>query len=134
MKRLLLVTVMLSALLATGVSCYWWGSSSKSDGPTGPGAYTLLHVARQPPYVMTKSPQDKEEFEGYSRNQRALLKLSAPASRDPKVASLSIVREQTAPVEWLEKNLIIDNPVSPEILRIAMLGDDSKYLSPSSMP
>jgi polysaccharide biosynthesis transport protein len=90
----------------------------------------LLYVATIPPSVTQTTRQDagtgREDFGNYLKTQAALIKsrlaLNA-ALKNPKVAELSIVREQADALEWLERELEVDNNLGPEILRITMNGD-----------
>ncbi|HYV36565.1 MAG TPA: hypothetical protein VE988_12710 [Gemmataceae bacterium] len=122
MKRLLLALVIVSALVASGVGYYLWGKYTRMET----GAYALLHITSGRPLVLTPGHFDKEEFDGFQKTQVAMVKsrlVLNSALREPKVAALAVVREQTDPVAWLEKKLIVDFPDAPEIMRIAMIGE-----------
>jgi capsular exopolysaccharide synthesis family protein len=44
--------------------------------------------------------------------------------KDPKVASLRVIRREASPKEWLTQALVVDYTQGPEILRISMTGDE----------
>ena len=50
------------------------------------------------------------------------------ALRNPKVASLAIVHEQIDAVTWLEKEIQADFSIAPEMMRIAMVGEEPNEL------
>jgi capsular exopolysaccharide synthesis family protein len=89
-------------------------------------AQTLLHVEAHPPSVVYQRGETKADFQSYQRTQIALVKsrfvLNA-ALRDPEVASLGLVRDPIDPIGWLQRELLIDFSIAPEILRIALTGD-----------
>jgi capsular exopolysaccharide synthesis family protein len=89
-------------------------------------AQTLLHVEAHPPSVVYQRGESKADFQSYQRTQIALVKsrfvLNA-ALRDPEVASLSLVRDPIDPIGWLQRELLVDFSIAPEILRIALTGD-----------
>jgi capsular exopolysaccharide synthesis family protein len=89
-------------------------------------AQTLLHVEAHPPSVVYQRGESKADFQSYQRTQIALVKsrfvLNA-ALRDPEVASLSLVRDPIDPISWLQRELLVDFTIAPEILRIALTGD-----------
>ncbi|MCI0740948.1 MAG: polysaccharide biosynthesis tyrosine autokinase, partial [Gemmataceae bacterium] len=86
---------------------------------------TLLHIASMRPFLVFDNAEARADFANYQRSQLALVRsrlvLNA-ALRDPEVAGLEIVQKQVNPVEWLEKELIVDVSIGPEILSIAMVG------------
>jgi hypothetical protein len=103
-----------------------------------PGTFTvssLVYIAKKPPRILSASPSEaaasQEDFDDYRRAQEALLKsrlvLNA-ALRNPKVANLSVVRDQDDPVEWLEKELKTDFNAAPEILTVSLKGDQYEEL------
>ncbi|HYV37294.1 MAG TPA: hypothetical protein VE988_16420 [Gemmataceae bacterium] len=120
MKRRLLATGLLLVLAVAGVGIFvLWKAKSEVDSRSG--VYVLLHIASNKPF------RDKEEFDNFRESQKALVRsrlVLNSALREPKVAALTMVQNQMDPVSWLEKNLIVDFPQSPEILRIALCSDD----------
>lgn len=94
---------------------------------------TLRIAAREPRLVFnTADSGSVSDFETYRKTQVAMIRsryvLNA-ALRDPEIASLPVVHRQTDPVAWLEEELIVDSPTSPEILRIALEGDSPTELA-----
>jgi capsular exopolysaccharide synthesis family protein len=91
---------------------------------------TLVHI---PPHkgIIFKQNNAGGDLPNHQRTQVVLLKsrlVLNSALRDPKVAKLSVVREQAEPVEWLEKEVQADFSVAPEVLRITMSGDKPEQL------
>jgi polysaccharide biosynthesis transport protein len=109
---------------AAGIGAYFY-----VPAPTHT-ARTLLHVPPQRGIVFKRGGVDGD-LQNHQRTQVAMLRsrlVLNSALRDPKVAKLSIVQEQTEPVEWLEKEVEGDFSVAPEILRISMKGDKPEQL------
>jgi len=97
-----------------------------------PGQYTthaLLHVSSRP----TRGGYESEaDFINFQRSQAALLKsykvLSA-AVKNPEVAELAEVRAHPDPVKWLDKRLVTDFNQGPELLHVALPGDNPEDLA-----
>jgi hypothetical protein len=67
----------------------------------------------------------------HQRNQMAMARSRVvldSALRDPKVANLPTVVNMLDPVEWLEKEVLTDFSVAPEILKISMRGMETAEL------
>jgi capsular exopolysaccharide synthesis family protein len=80
--------------------------------------------------VVHAHPDLVENFDSYQSKQVYLIKsrlVLNTALRLPGVAQLSMLRNATDPLEWLEKELRVDYP-SREILRITIAGDDVEEL------
>src|SRR5262245_34596944 len=94
-------------------------------------AQTLLHVEASPPSVVHQRGESRSDFQSYQRTQIALVKsrfvLNA-ALRDPEVASLSLVRDPIDPIGWLQRELLVDFSIAPEILRVALNGDQPEEM------
>ncbi len=93
-------------------------------------ATTTVRVQAQAPKVLPNSGS-QTSFETYQRAQVAYIKsrwLLTLALHDPKVAELSIVRNEPDPLEWLDKQLQVDFSMSPEILRISLSGKEPEPL------
>src|SRR6185437_10591522 len=87
-------------------------------------ARTQLHVAVTTPNILF--PDDnRTNNEVFLRSQAYLIKdrfvLNA-ALRSPEVAELSLVKEHTDPLQWLEKEIKVEFP-SPEFIHISLSGD-----------
>jgi capsular exopolysaccharide synthesis family protein len=95
-------------------------------------ARSLLHIASNRPFILYETPEVRIDFASYQRSQVALVKsrlvLNA-ALEDPKVATLPIVHAESEPAAWLEKNLKVDFLIGPEIMSIALEGDDPKSMA-----
>ncbi len=93
---------------------------------SGPAAYTLLQISRQPQWFLF--PQGKEEqaaqaFEAYGMEQAALAKTRPvinAALRNPRAASMLFIREQKDPIGWLENHLEVTFDKETGFLRIAL--------------
>jgi hypothetical protein len=95
-------------------------------------ARTLLHVASIQPRILFDTPDGRTDFGNYQRVQIALVKgrlVLNSALRDPKVESLPVVKQQDDPVTWLERQVQADFSTAPEILRIAMTGENTQELT-----
>jgi hypothetical protein len=90
---------------------------------------TLVFIPRTPFPVMPGKPVP--DLIDHQRTQVTLVKsrlvLNA-ALRNKEVARLGIVTAQTDPVEWLKKEVQADFNEAPEVLRIAMAGDNPEEL------
>lgn len=78
--------------------------------------------------IPNPSTDARVNFLYFQRGQLALVKnrgvLQAALSR-PGVADLPVVKGQSDPVAWLEKQLRADFTVAPEILRLMIAGEDA---------
>lgn len=94
-------------------------------------AQTLLHVEASPPSIVYQRGESKTDFQSYQRTQVALVKsrfvLNA-ALRDPEVVSLSLVRDPIDPIGWVQRELVVDFSIAPEILRVALTGDQPEEM------
>ena len=70
--------------------------------------------------------QRSSEFLTYRDTQKGFIKSRAvltAALRDAKVAECRTIRSVTHPVEWLMKELMVDEQISPEFLKISLQGE-----------
>jgi capsular exopolysaccharide synthesis family protein len=77
----------------------------------------------------TGRPQNPQTFETFKKTQLALLKsffVLEKAVRPVEIASLSVLADETDPVEWLQENLVVEFPLQGEILTIS-LSEDAQY-------
>jgi capsular exopolysaccharide synthesis family protein len=85
-------------------------------------ASVLLHLS--PP-----RGEGEPDFVNFQRTQSALVKsysvLHAAPER-PEVAGLREVRAHADPVGWLQKNLVTDDTLGPEVLRVTLNGDNAE--------
>ncbi|MCI0379611.1 MAG: polysaccharide biosynthesis tyrosine autokinase [Gemmataceae bacterium] len=122
LKRRWLLALTLGLLgAAIGAAVAWYML------PVSWRARTLLHIASIRPVLIFENAEARTDFANYQRSQLALVRsrlvLNA-ALRDPEVAGLEIVQKQVNPVEWLEKELVVDFTLGAEIMSIGMAGDD----------
>lgn len=120
----------LSLLLAVGSAVSLPAAQIKEQAPL---VYALLLIEPAQPALLParEAPADKEEFARYRKNQVVMLKsrlVLNGALREPKVAELPIVKQQTDPVRWLEENLLVGFPGNDTILRVGMHGDQTEEI------
>jgi capsular exopolysaccharide synthesis family protein len=96
-----------------------------------PAKYTaqvLLHVSSR---AARGTYEGEGDFLNFQRTQAALLKSQAvlrSALEKPEVAELAEVRAQDDPAAWLQKELVTDFLLGPEILRVTLNGDHAEDL------
>jgi succinoglycan biosynthesis transport protein ExoP len=90
---------------------------------------TMLHVSAKSPSIAFQNAE-AQNFLSFQRTQIALAKsrlVLGNALNQPKVGELAMIKEavqnELDPLEWLEREVIVDFTVGPEILRIAVNGD-----------
>ena len=95
--------------------------------PSKHTARTLIHI---PPGNLVVQG-DKTNPVDLQRTLVALAKgrlvLNAALKR-PGISGLEMVRSQANPLDWLEKEVQVDFSVAPDVIRIAISGDDSNEL------
>jgi capsular exopolysaccharide synthesis family protein len=99
--------------------------------PADYAAQSLLHVASRSPRSLFAGNETYEDFANYQRTQATLLKskfILQAALRQEKVARLHSIQSRTDPSGWLAKRLVVDTNLAPEILRVALEGDDPEEL------
>jgi succinoglycan biosynthesis transport protein ExoP len=93
-------------------------------------ARVRFHIATLPPSVVFEAREGSADFANFIRTQVELIKsqlvLDEVVNR-PEVADLAIIREQPAPIHWIEQQLICDFP-APEILRLSLNGKEPHEL------
>ncbi len=94
-----------------------------------PGKYStsaIVHLESQNP---RNGSTDPDEFLNYQRTQIAALKSYEVLNRlivKPEIRELSEVQKhQGSEVEWLQKDLVVDSQLGPEILRVTLTGDNA---------
>ncbi|HEX4590888.1 MAG TPA: hypothetical protein VH120_13210, partial [Gemmataceae bacterium] len=94
-------------------------------------ARTLIHVPASKPTVLPSSERTPV-LADHQRNQIALAKsrlvLNAALKR-PGISELGIIRSQANALEWLERAIQVDFTVAPEVIRIAVSGDNPDELA-----
>jgi capsular exopolysaccharide synthesis family protein len=87
-------------------------------------AVVLLHVNSRAP-----RGEGEPDFVNFQRTQAALLKSYSvlhAALEKPEVAALGEVRAHADAVSWLQKNLVTDFNLGPEVLRVTLNGDNAE--------
>lgn len=112
------LTVGLLCAAAAGVAAWFLTPPPKIT------ARTQLYVSAIPPNILF--PDDRiGRHEDFVRSQVYLIKdrfVLTAALRSPEVAELSMLQEQTDPVQWLETELKVETP-SSEFIHISLSGD-----------
>jgi succinoglycan biosynthesis transport protein ExoP len=84
-----------------------------------------LHVDPLPPKILFGADNQNHD-DSFARTQAYIIKdrfvLNA-ALRDPEVSELSLIKQQSDPVQWLEKEIRVEFP-SPEFMLITISGDN----------
>ena len=79
-----------------------------------------------------KLPRVQQEFTVYKNTQREFLRspfVLAAALRKPDVKSLELVKRQSDPIVWLQKNLKVSFPGDAELMQVSLVGDDPKQVT-----
>lgn len=101
-----------------------------------PAKYTSraqLHVRTFAPMVIFDTREKGSDYQTFKQTQIQMIKSSAvigPALRDPKVMSLSVVKNEADPAEWLEKNLEVSFPQGSELLTVSLTNANPDVLEP----
>jgi succinoglycan biosynthesis transport protein ExoP len=93
-------------------------------------ARTLLQVSPGRTFLF-RTAEQVPALGDFQRTQVALVKsrmVLNTALKRPGVGTLGIVQEHAEPIEWLEKELLADFSLAPEVLRIALSGDNAEDL------
>src|SRR5207253_11091321 len=73
-----------------------------------------------------------EDFVSYQRTQVTMIKSRLVLNavlQNPKVTDLRLIQGRRYAREWLQKKLQVDFSIGPEVLRIALAGDDPEELA-----
>jgi capsular exopolysaccharide synthesis family protein len=128
LKRRWLLAAALSLLLGSAAAVgAWFGLAAKYT------AFAQLKVAASEPRLVPGPPGDgRNDFATYLRTQAAAIKnryvLNAALKRED-VRQLSIVRQQSEPITWLEDELKIDMQEGNEIVVVKMTGTEPAELT-----
>jgi len=123
-RRWLLATSLALLVGAIAATIAWFVTS-----PTSYTVSTTLRVRSTQPTIFFKTKEEQVDFRTYKDTQTSAVRkrlVLNSALRDPKVAQLAVVREQTDPLDWLTKDLQVDFNTGPETMRISMIGKDSE--------
>lgn len=95
-------------------------------------AYALLKIDENAPRLVFSTAEGEDDFFTFRQTQMALVKsrfvLNA-ALRKPGISDLRMLRGVMHPVEWLQENLKVGSYNSPEILQIALSGEQPEELA-----
>lgn len=122
---LCLITAIVLSVVGTAAAWYLMPITTKYT------ARTLLQVSSRAPKIVFEA-ESQPDFGSYQRTTLALIRsrlvLNA-ALKQPAVLELQSIRQQHDPVTWLEKQIVIDFSMGPEILRIALHGENQDEIS-----
>src|SRR5438128_7193763 len=98
-----------------------------------PSKATARTLVRVPPggTFLFRTAENVPTLGDHQRNQVAMIKsrvVLSSALKQPEVGGLTILQKWPEPIEWLEKEVQADFAVAPEIVRIALSGDDPEEL------
>lgn len=95
--------------------------------------YSMVRVLSDSPVVHSKEDaHGRGDFATYIKTQAAMIRSNfvlTAALRDPIVAGLPLLREQPDPVRYLEEELKIEFQDGSEIIKIGLMGDDSRAIA-----
>ncbi|MFO0888505.1 MAG: capsular biosynthesis protein [Isosphaeraceae bacterium] len=95
-------------------------------------AQSMLQVATEAPRVVLDTRETQTDFKTYQKTQEAYLRsrlVLEAAMEKQGIKDLKAVRTQGDPVNWLEKQILVDFAGGSEILRIGMTGEDPNGLA-----
>jgi hypothetical protein len=124
------LTAILLTSLAVVVGVVVWLTLLRPVPPPRYLVQTTLYVAPNRDHILFHNVEGRPEFPSQATQiamVRSRLVLHV-ALREDKVAKLPLIRNRRDPVEWLEKQLKADFSISPEIMRIFMVGEDPDAL------
>lgn len=119
-RRRWLVVLTVGALCAMAVAPAVWFLYA----PEYTAEY-YLKVSATEQRVLFNTVNTDTQFDVYKRTQQQSMKMPMvlmAALRDPAINRLSIVREQTDDVWWLQKELNVDFPGDAELMRVSLKG------------
>lgn len=112
------VTATLTIALFVGIVWYQRVRESR------PQVEAIVQLRREPPTVLPSAlPTDVEQYERFRTTQSNLItthRVATDALRDPGIASLSAVRGQADPIQWLSEAIVVEAPINSEYLRIRL--------------
>jgi hypothetical protein len=121
----LLLSVLGLLFLLAGVVTWWLVP------PLNHTARTQLRVTLNPPNPLfpDKNPVD---YDAFCRQQEYLIRdrfvLNAAIRKYPELEKTSILKDQTDPLQWLEKEIKVEFPV-PEFMHISLTGEQPEEVT-----
>lgn len=122
---LCLLTGILLAVVGTAAAWYFMPITTKYT------ARTLLQVSSRAPKIAFEA-ESQPDFGSYQRTTIALIKsrlVLQAALKQPGILQLPTMQTLSDPITWLEKNLLVDFSIGPEILRIALNGENQEEIT-----
>jgi succinoglycan biosynthesis transport protein ExoP len=116
-------------LLAAVVGCGVWLALPAAKYST----QSVLRVSMHPPKIIFNTSEVLADYRTFQKTQTELIRsryVLGPASRDPRVTNLRIIREQPDPAEWLERQIQVSFPSGSELLVISMTSANPEELEP----
>jgi hypothetical protein len=127
-----LAAITLALLVGVLVAAATWWVLPNFLPPPKHTVQTLLHVLPTPVPILFPNVDPPGEFLSSQQTQMELVRsrlVLNVALREPEVANLPIIHEQFDAAEWLEKQVRADFSLSPEIMKISMVGDNPDELT-----
>jgi hypothetical protein len=120
--RWIWVSLLVTLVTAGGVAAVQVGTQLEEREATA-----LLWLARRPPRLLEITvpapPEDRADRDEYCHTQTALARsrlVLCSALRKDEVATLPILKELADPVDWLERNVKVSFPDSPQVMQISL--------------
>ncbi len=95
-------------------------------------SYALLKIHQYEQVLTFETKERHSEFLTYRDTQKAFLKsrgVLTSALRNPDVAECTTLKSVGHPVDWLAQELLVDEQISPEFLRIGLSGEFPRDLA-----
>ncbi len=96
-------------------------------------SYALLKIQQYEQVLSFETKERNSEFLTYRDTQKAFLRsrgvVITSALRNQEVAECQTLRSVDHPVDWLSKNLLVDEEISPEFLRVGLAGEYPRDLA-----
>ncbi|MFO0425463.1 MAG: tyrosine-protein kinase family protein [Planctomyces sp.] len=95
-------------------------------------SYAMLKIQQYEQVLSFDTKERHTEFLTYRDTQKGFLRsrgVLTAALRNPEVADCRTLRSVEHPVDWLMKQIIVDEEISPEFLRIGLAGEYPKDLA-----
>lgn len=95
-------------------------------------SYALLKIQQYEQVLSFETKERNSEFLTYRDTQKAFLRsrgVITAALRNQEVAECQTLRSVDHPVDWLSKNLLVDEEISPEFLRVGLAGEYPRDLA-----
>ncbi len=94
---------------------------------------SLLRVSMNPQIIIFQTQDRYADYRTFQNTQTQLIKsrvVLGPVIRNPKVSNLPIIKAQTDPAEWIEKQVEVSFPSGSELLTVSMSSSNPEELEP----